>query len=204
MPRSGPGGPIGRPLSRISPPVAGSKPPTMCRKVLFPQPDGPTIETNSRSLIVSDSRSIAVTVRPSWVKALSRFVTSRRGFTSGIAGSVFRARKGYRLALRASTTICLQETLRTCTHAGLTPRSANLRQRLRNGPYLADERLRERAQHALSQRDDPNRTPRGRQRDRQRPDGRKLVRDRQREAVNHGEKAAGHQQPVAQALGHGD
>ena len=47
MPRSGPGRPIGRPSSGIAPPLAGSKPPTMCRNVLLPQPDGPTIETNS-------------------------------------------------------------------------------------------------------------------------------------------------------------
>src|ERR1700738_1784003 len=49
MPRSGPGPPIGSPWRRTSPLVMGSKPPRMCRNVLLPQPEGPTMDTNSYS-----------------------------------------------------------------------------------------------------------------------------------------------------------
>src|SRR5271165_7500372 len=82
MPRSGPGAPIGRPLSRTCPPVAGSKPPTMCRNVLLPQPEGPTMETNSCSSTDSDNRSIAVMARLSPVNVLSRSLTSKRGIAA--------------------------------------------------------------------------------------------------------------------------
>src|SRR6478672_7887022 len=85
MPRSGPGGPTGRPLSRRSPAVAGSKPPRMCRNVLLPHPDGPTMETNSCSSIASDRRSIAVTLRLSTVNVLSRSVTSSSGIVTDLS-----------------------------------------------------------------------------------------------------------------------
>src|SRR5882757_5225172 len=84
MPLSAPGGPIGRPLRRRSPPLAGSKPPRMCRNVLLPHPEGPTIETNSCSSIESDRRSIAVTPRLSTVNVLSRSVTSSSGIVAGL------------------------------------------------------------------------------------------------------------------------
>src|SRR5436305_3743296 len=87
MPRSGPGGPIGRPLRRKSPPLAGSKPPRMCRNVLLPQPEGPTMETNSCSSMESDKRSIAVTLRLSTVNVLSRSVTSSSGIVTGLVHS---------------------------------------------------------------------------------------------------------------------
>ena len=79
IPRSGAGAPIGLPFRVISPAVACSKPPTMCRNVLFPHPDGPTMETNSCSSIDSDKLSIALMARPSAVNVLSRPLTSRSG-----------------------------------------------------------------------------------------------------------------------------
>src|SRR5262249_20816371 len=84
MPRSGPGGPTGAPLRRSSPPLAGSKPPTMCRNVLLPQPDGPTMETNSCSSMDSDRRSMAVTLRFSTVNVLSRSLTSSSAIVAGL------------------------------------------------------------------------------------------------------------------------
>src|SRR6478736_2821393 len=85
MPRSGRGGPTGRPLSRRSPAVAGSKPPRMCKNVLLPHPEGPTMETNSCSSMASDRRSIAVTLRLSTVNVLSRSVTSSSGIVTDLS-----------------------------------------------------------------------------------------------------------------------
>jgi len=45
----------------ISPSVGLSSPARMLRRVDFPQPDGPTMQTNSPSLIVRSIFSIAVT-----------------------------------------------------------------------------------------------------------------------------------------------
>src|SRR4051812_40404792 len=77
MPRSGPGPTIGWPANSIWPPLAFSKPPRMCRNVLLPQPEGPTIETNSPSSMLSEKLSIAWMALPSWVKRLSSAVTRR-------------------------------------------------------------------------------------------------------------------------------
>src|SRR5882724_7124090 len=46
-PRSRPGPLTGRPSSLTSPELAGSRPATMRRNVVLPQPDGPTTEMNS-------------------------------------------------------------------------------------------------------------------------------------------------------------
>ena len=55
--RSGPGAVTGRPLTLTVPDVGASKPATMRRQVVLPQPDGPTIATNSSS---ATSRSMSV------------------------------------------------------------------------------------------------------------------------------------------------
>src|SRR5919202_2738662 len=80
MPRSGLGGPIGHPLSKIAPPLAGSKPPTMWRNVLLPQPEGPTIDTNSCSSIANESLSIALTA----LLLVSNFLSSSLTSSSAI------------------------------------------------------------------------------------------------------------------------
>src|SRR5919197_1366955 len=50
---------IGRPSIRTSPRSARSNPASTLRSVDFPQPDGPTMETNSPSLTVNDMSSTA-------------------------------------------------------------------------------------------------------------------------------------------------
>jgi hypothetical protein len=57
----------------------------MCKNVLLPHPEGPTMETNSCSSMASDRRSIAVTLRLSTVNVLSRSVTSSSGIVTGLA-----------------------------------------------------------------------------------------------------------------------
>src|SRR5438105_1392055 len=49
--RSGPGAAISRPSSTSEPDSIGMRPSTALRNVVFPQPDGPTIDTNSPSSI---------------------------------------------------------------------------------------------------------------------------------------------------------
>src|SRR5262249_12695046 len=61
---SGPGPGTGRPSTHTEPPVGTSKPATRRRQVVLPQPDGPTIATNSRSATVRSTRSRAGTPTP--------------------------------------------------------------------------------------------------------------------------------------------
>ena len=65
MPRSPPGPSISLPSTTIAPDEGSVRPATICRSVLFPQPDGPIRQTNSPSGTASDTRSTAVTACPS-------------------------------------------------------------------------------------------------------------------------------------------
>src|SRR5688572_18493394 len=53
---------IERPSMRISPPVGCSKPASMRRSVVLPQPEGPRREKNSPRLIAKETPSTAATV----------------------------------------------------------------------------------------------------------------------------------------------
>jgi hypothetical protein len=55
---------IGRPLRKISPWVAGSKPASIIRQVVLPDPDGPSMVTNS-PLAMSSFRFFTTSVSPS-------------------------------------------------------------------------------------------------------------------------------------------
>src|SRR5260370_18155203 len=55
-PRSGPGPVIGSPASVTLPPVGRMKPANVCRRVVLPQPEGPTMQTKSPA---EKARSIA-------------------------------------------------------------------------------------------------------------------------------------------------
>src|SRR6185437_16385917 len=91
MPRSGPGRPTGMPLSAMLPPLGRSKPPAMCRNVLLPQPDGPTIETNSCASIERLSLAMAGTCFSPAMKVLSRSFTSRSAMVrKSLRGSVWQ------------------------------------------------------------------------------------------------------------------
>src|SRR5690606_32262645 len=68
------------------PRVGRSKPPTICRNVLLPQPDGPTMLTNSPSATSIEKVSMAVTVRPARSNVLLRSRT-----TSAAAGAALSA-----------------------------------------------------------------------------------------------------------------
>src|SRR5262249_24019580 len=78
MPRSGPGPRTSSPLSIMVPPSAGSKPPSMWRNVLLPQPDGPTIATNSPSCTVRSKFSSATTRLPCRLNTLASERTCNR------------------------------------------------------------------------------------------------------------------------------
>src|SRR5690606_36956622 len=84
-PRSGPGPSTGRPSTRSSPAVTGSKPPTMCRNVLLPQPDGPTTVTNSPSPTTRLNPRTASTLRPSRLKVLTRSRTAMTGPAAAVS-----------------------------------------------------------------------------------------------------------------------
>ena len=55
---------IGRPFRKISPWVAGSKPASIIKVVVLPEPDGPSIVTNS-PLAISRLRFLTTSVSPS-------------------------------------------------------------------------------------------------------------------------------------------
>src|SRR5262249_37862344 len=57
--RSGPGFVTTRPSTRMRPALAAIKPSTTERNVVLPQPDGPTIDTNSPSMILRSTPSSA-------------------------------------------------------------------------------------------------------------------------------------------------
>ncbi len=69
--RSGPGCVTALPLTLTMPALGGSKPATMRRQVVLPQPDGPTIATNSLSAISRLMSSSAFTPPEAGPKILS-------------------------------------------------------------------------------------------------------------------------------------
>src|SRR5262245_57846550 len=77
IPRSGPGPITSRPWTRIRPASALMNPPRMCSRVLFPQPLGPTIVTNSPSRTSSRARSSTGSTRPSLAKPFCSPTASR-------------------------------------------------------------------------------------------------------------------------------
>src|SRR5688572_6548799 len=83
MPRSGPGPLTGRPSSRIWPRSGVSKPASSEMSVVLPDPDRPTIATNSpRSMVRSIWRSTSVR-RPGGPNPLARPSISRKAISGG-------------------------------------------------------------------------------------------------------------------------
>src|SRR5262245_59711788 len=82
-------GPVtGLPLSRTSPAVGVSRPPTIRMTVVLPQPEGPTKTTNSPSPIERSSGSMTLTSRPfSCSKTLVSPRNSMKSVRSAMAAS---------------------------------------------------------------------------------------------------------------------
>src|SRR5262249_47173715 len=91
--RSGPGFVTSRPSTRMRPALAAIKPSTTERNVVLPQPDGPTIDTNSPSMIFKSTPSSATSralVRRGWTSS------SRMSCASSFAFMMRLVRSGRR------------------------------------------------------------------------------------------------------------
>ena len=101
-PRSGPGAPISLPSSTALPVVGVSKPATMFSSVLLPQPEGPTMVTNSPAPIARSIGCSACTTSSPPPKRLdtpstTSFAPARR---DGVASATDSIPIGARLSLR--------------------------------------------------------------------------------------------------------
>src|SRR3990172_8239487 len=90
MPRSGPGADTSLPSTSTTPAVGLKNPATMCNSVVFPQPDGPTSVTISRSPTLKETSSSARTGVPcsrysymtSWTSILVRGATAANSLSA--------------------------------------------------------------------------------------------------------------------------
>src|SRR3954471_5475807 len=71
----------------ISPPLIGSRPATMLRIVLLPQPEGPMRATNSPSTMSNDTDSTAWRARPPSPYVLRRLRTPMRTGAAAVISS---------------------------------------------------------------------------------------------------------------------